>query len=137
MSSDATLCPRPRRLDGAEAHEGLRNDSQDNLAHWLMSTQVLLQPAEALGPTVLRRRARALEVDDQDVAVHDVRPLPQGGFKVGRADGHRLRDDLTTELDLRGRHLQRCADSRGDGPRYPVFQEGRGARGLARVAGLD
>ena len=86
-----------------------------------MSTQVLLQPVEALGPTVLRRRARALEVDDQDVAVHDVRPLPEGGFKVGRADGHRLRDDLAAQLDLRRGHLQRRADARGDGTCYPIL----------------
>ena len=29
-----------RLLDGVEVHEGLRNSSQDNLTHWLISTQV-------------------------------------------------------------------------------------------------
>ena len=37
---DATLSPWPRRLDGVEAHKGLRNNSRDNLTHWLISTQV-------------------------------------------------------------------------------------------------
>ena len=37
---DATLSPWPRRLDGVEAHEGPRNKIQDNLTHWLISTQV-------------------------------------------------------------------------------------------------
>ena len=37
---DATLSPWPCRLDGVEAHEGPRNISQDNLTHWLISTQV-------------------------------------------------------------------------------------------------
>ena len=37
---DATLSPWPRRLDGVEAHEDSRNISQDNLTHWLISTQV-------------------------------------------------------------------------------------------------
>merc|ERR1711903_15288 len=36
---DATLSPWPRRLDGVEAHEAPRNISQDNLTHWLISTQ--------------------------------------------------------------------------------------------------
>ena len=38
---DATLSPWQRRLDGVEAHEGPRNISQDNLTHWLISTQEL------------------------------------------------------------------------------------------------
>ena len=29
-----------RQLDGVEVHEGLRNNSRDNLTHWLISTQV-------------------------------------------------------------------------------------------------
>ena len=36
---DATLSPRPRRFDGVEVHKGPRNISQDNLTHWLISTQ--------------------------------------------------------------------------------------------------
>jgi len=42
---DATLSPSPRLLDGVEVHEGLHNSHQDNLTHWLISTQVWdLQP---------------------------------------------------------------------------------------------
>ena len=36
---DATLSPKLHLLDGVEVHEGLRNNSQDNLTHWLISTQ--------------------------------------------------------------------------------------------------
>ena len=36
---DATSSPRPQRLDGVEAHEGLRNNSQDSRSHRLISTQ--------------------------------------------------------------------------------------------------
>ena len=36
---DATSSPRPQRLDGVEAHEGLRNSSQDSRSHRLISTQ--------------------------------------------------------------------------------------------------
>ena len=36
---EATLSPWPRQLDGVEVLEGPRNISQDNLAHWLISTQ--------------------------------------------------------------------------------------------------
>ena len=47
---DATFSPRPRRLDGVEAHEGPHNISQDNLTHRLISTQVL--PDEGGGPGI-------------------------------------------------------------------------------------
>ena len=36
---DAMLSPQLRLLDGVEVHEGLCNSSQDNLTHWLISTQ--------------------------------------------------------------------------------------------------
>ena len=38
---DATLSRSPRLLDGVEVHKGPHNSSQDNLTHWLISTQVL------------------------------------------------------------------------------------------------
>jgi hypothetical protein len=44
---DATLSPSPRLLDGVEVHKGLRNSSQDNLTHWLISTQVVYYGATA------------------------------------------------------------------------------------------
>jgi len=79
---DATLSPSPRLLDGVEVHEGLSNSSQDNLTHWLISTQVLdghaarggavrvdsaehRDPARAQGLRVRREALRApLEVSD-------------------------------------------------------------------------
>ena len=48
---DATLSPWPRRLDGVEVHKGLRNNSQDNLLHWLISTQACTQDASASAST--------------------------------------------------------------------------------------
>ena len=33
------ICPRDILLDGVEGHDGLRLNSQDNLAHWSSSTQ--------------------------------------------------------------------------------------------------
>ena len=36
---DAMFSPQLHLLDGVEVHEGLRNNSQDTLTHWLVSTQ--------------------------------------------------------------------------------------------------
>ena len=47
---DATLSPSLCLLDGVEVHKGLHNSSQDNLTHWLISTQVGVVPF-ALGKT--------------------------------------------------------------------------------------
>ena len=43
---DAMLSTELRLLDGVEVDEGLSNSSQDNLTHWLISTQ--------LGATLVR-----------------------------------------------------------------------------------
>ena len=37
---DAMVSSQLHLLDGVEVHKGLRNSSQDNLTHWLISTQV-------------------------------------------------------------------------------------------------
>ena len=55
---DATLSPSPRLLDGVEVRKGLRNSSQDNLTHWLISTQVAGRPGVSLGTSAGRRRGR-------------------------------------------------------------------------------
>jgi hypothetical protein len=39
----ATFSSRPCRLDGVGAHEGPHNISQDNLTHWLISTQASIE----------------------------------------------------------------------------------------------
>jgi hypothetical protein len=37
---DATFSPRPRRLDGVEAHEGFHTDAHDFVARELRFTQI-------------------------------------------------------------------------------------------------
>ena len=71
---DATLSPWPRRLDGVEAHEGPRNISQDNLTHWLISTQARGPRAapDARARVPPARPGRRREADDEPL--RHVRP---------------------------------------------------------------
>ena len=54
------LPPFLRLLDGVQVDEGLRNSSQDNLTHWLISTQAGHRPQRVAenkrGSAALRRR---------------------------------------------------------------------------------
>ena len=78
---DATLSPWPRRLDGVEAHEGPRNISQDNLTHWLISTQV-----RRAGPRGVPRQAEARVGPAVHHSDRDTRAaLPPRG-RLGRRD---------------------------------------------------
>jgi GTPase SAR1 family protein len=89
----ATFSSRPCRLDGVGPHEGPHNIPQDNLTHWLISTQVQSPP----------------EVDAVDdgqgqgqgaVAEHAPGRVPQGRA-AGQRPPERLPEPLRVRADAR------------------------------------
>ena len=78
---DATSSPRPQRLDGVEAHEGLRNSSQDSRSHRLISTQARAEDDGVDRPAQRARRPAdgpGVDVRAPGVRGRDVGPQQQG-----------------------------------------------------------
>ena len=57
------MSPFLRQLDGVEVHKGLRNNSQDNPTHWLISTQVQYQTTKIRSAAELETNLEKLGKD--------------------------------------------------------------------------
>jgi len=130
---DATLSPWPRRLDGVEAHEGPRNISQDNLTHWLISTQARGPRAapDARARVPPARPGRRREADDEPLRhvrpAHAAVPRRRHHHGAGACVEINQCDGCTRQLFTKsflGDGVAALAPSSGEEPTWPRHRAG-------------